>query len=493
MRGKLNGTRLAFVLIMAVILLTPAARAQDSEAGGIPAGKEVKSRQFIKDGAIYYGSIWAFRFFYVRNKNERILNTSPSAWWGHITKQPEVDDGDAFFTNYVVHPFAGYVSYLYYRRMGYGFWGSALGSALQSTLFEYTVEGLVETPSLPDLLSTPGLGVVFGAAAEYASDRLIELDNPVATFLAHAVNPMRNFVNNGRVAIMNPLQGRFEYTQSFDISHVPWKELSVEAGNPHSFRSALPRGYAGAGLEVAGLKNKKGQLIFYNVGAEVPSSDYRKSLYVAFNQVGLNNLYRGGSRCDRTGGSPPDCNPADGYELSNFIMGGKFVLAKTPSYWVSVGFESHLPTIYKDNVKRLKAITSLYKRDLPVYLRNCYSLTPFAGAGAAAGPLSFETKAAFLLVKKAGRFEGDESEKIFEYGAGATLALPVSLRTQLSAELKGNRFLSLRDGRKNNLYFTSALRFGKFISPSVAVQIPVSGGDSEAVSKSVITQLQVRF
>ncbi len=477
-RRKQSLTAVLFA-VLALGALPAAAEQSGREASAQQVRKPVASSDFLKDSAIYYGSIWGFRFFYVRNKNERIFDTSLSRWWDNISQAPVKDDGDEFFTNYVVHPFAGYVSYLYYREMGYGFWGSALGSALQSSLFEYTVEGLVETPSLTDLLSTPGFGVVFGVVAENLSNTLIEVNNPATTFLAHLVNPMRNFVKDGRVALINPIQGIFEYTQSFDISHVPWKNSSIEHNSPHSFYSAFPNGYAGAHLEVADTKGGSGQIILYDLRFELPTADYGKSLYIIFNQSGVNNL--------------PDRNPRDGYELSNFRLGGKIVVAETPSYKVSLGFESHLPTIYKDNVKRLREITSLYRRDLPVYLTDSYALTPFIGGMANIGALSLETVAGFTFVGKASGFEGDKSEKILKYGAALGLSLPVNVAAKVSVEITGNRFLSLKNGRKNNLYFTSGIRFGKFVSPSLALQIPVLGDDSKSLSKSVIAGIQIRF
>ncbi len=475
---RTRGLLFSFLFVIFCVADVPVASAGNMEKEERQISKSVGSRDFVKDTAIYYGSIWAFRFFYVRNKNERIYDTSPSKWWDNITQAPEGDDGDEFFTNYVVHPFAGYVSYLYYRQMGYGFWGSAFGSALQSAMFEYTVEGLVETPSLPDLISTPGLGIVLGVAAENLSNLLIKVDNPAATFFAHIVNPMRNFVNEGRVMLINPLQGRFEYKQSFDISHVPWKNLSIEQPDPHSFRSALPRGYFGARLEVAGLKGK-GQIVLYDLRAEMPSADYRKSLYVMFNQSGINNLGEG--------------EPRDGYELSNFRLGGKFVVLEKPSYWVSAGFESHLPTIYKDNVRRLRKIQSVYKRDIPVYLRNSYALTPFIGASARKNAFFIETVAGFSFIGKSRALEGDSSETMLKYGAALGVSVPVNIVRSLSVEITGNRFLTLRDGKKNNLYFTSGIRFGSFISPSVALQIPLRGDDSDNVSQSLIADIQIRF
>lgn len=452
-------------------------RKEPEKGAKIRLRKKVASRDFLKDSAIYYGSIWAFRFFYVRNKNDRIYDTSPSKWWDNITKAPERDDGDQFFTNYVVHPFAGYVSYLYYRQMGYGFGGAAFGSALQSALFEYTVEGLVETPSLPDLISTPGLGVLFGFAAENFSNWLEGFDSPASTFLAHVVNPMRNFVKNGRVALINPLQRRFEYTQSFDISHVPWKNLSVEQPDPLSFQSGIPRGYAGARLEVAGLEGD-GQIVFYNLRAEFPSADYRKSVYVIFNQSGVNNL---------------DGGPGDGYELSNFQLGVKTVVLETPAYRISAGFESHLPSIYKDNVGRLRKIHSLYKRDLPVYLPKSYALTPFFGASATKGAFSLEATAGFSFIGKTELLEGDSSETMVRYGAAIGVSVPLNIVRSITAEITGNTFPSLRNGGKNNLYFTQSIRFGSFISPSVGLQLPLSGDDGKYVSKSFIADIQIRF
>src|SRR5690606_20996459 len=126
-----------------------------------PAVEEVTAEKlgfkaFARDTAIAYTATWAARFFYVRNKNSRIFDTSLSKWWNNISQWPVWDDGDSFFTNWVTHPIVGSQDYLFYRAMGHSRWVSALGVVVQSTLFEYTVEGLVETPSLVDLVSTPG-------------------------------------------------------------------------------------------------------------------------------------------------------------------------------------------------------------------------------------------------------------------------------------------------------------------------------------------------
>ncbi|MCZ6468446.1 MAG: hypothetical protein O6499_02215, partial [Candidatus Dadabacteria bacterium] len=48
-----------------------------------PVTREYKlgTKEFLRDTAIAYSFQWAARFFYVRNKNSRIFDTSLSKWW----------------------------------------------------------------------------------------------------------------------------------------------------------------------------------------------------------------------------------------------------------------------------------------------------------------------------------------------------------------------------------------------------------------------------
>ena len=108
---------------------TPEAGAENGEGEGAeepPAVEEVSAEKlgfkaFARDTAIAYTAIWAARFFYVRNKNSRIFDTSLSKWWNNISQWPEWDDGDSFFTNWVTHPIIGYQQNLYNREMGHDF------------------------------------------------------------------------------------------------------------------------------------------------------------------------------------------------------------------------------------------------------------------------------------------------------------------------------------------------------------------------------------
>ncbi|MEE9213624.1 MAG: DUF3943 domain-containing protein [Thermodesulfobacteriota bacterium] len=140
------------------------------------------------------------------------------------------------------------------------FWGAAV----QSTLFEYTIEGLAETPSLPDLISTPLIGAPFGFLAETISDWLITRDNIVANFAAHVVNPMRNVVHDRKLVILNPLTGQFEFGGPFTINAS--KEKAIELSYPYFMESPLPLGRFLAYIEAASLKSDLGgEFIFYHI------------------------------------------------------------------------------------------------------------------------------------------------------------------------------------------------------------------------------------
>lgn len=71
-------------------------------------------------------------------------------------------DGDSWKTNIVGHGLQGTELYLRMRREGFSGLHASLGGLIQSTIWEYGVEGMHETPSLWDLLWTPSAGAAFG-------------------------------------------------------------------------------------------------------------------------------------------------------------------------------------------------------------------------------------------------------------------------------------------------------------------------------------------
>ena len=81
-------------------------------------------------------------------------------WWDNVT-HPMLDD-DAFYINYILHPYWGATYYTRGRERGLGRWESLGYSALLSTLYEFGAEALFEHPSYQDLVVTPLVGSLLG-------------------------------------------------------------------------------------------------------------------------------------------------------------------------------------------------------------------------------------------------------------------------------------------------------------------------------------------
>jgi len=447
--------------------------------------EKLGTRDFLRDTAYYYTFIWAFRFFYVRNKNDRIFDTSFEKWWDNITQWPEADDGDSWFTNYVTHPFSGAMSFLYYRRMGHGFWGSALGSVVQSTLFEYTIEGLVETPSLPDLIATPAVGVPIGYGLEKTSDYLYNSDNTVAKVASYIINPMRSFVNDRQIVLINPLTGQYEFSGSFQTKLPPAKEKSVKYGYPLFFEPALPVGYFRAFIEVAELDNQlnNGEFIYYHVKAEFPSKSNFYSAYIRVSQAGVNNVEVNG------------VGIGDGFELANLLLGGKGIMYKTDNSVYTVGMDLILPLAYKDNVDRLRTIVNNSPRDYPLYLRRAITFTPYISTLHYYRSISIQNNVGFDLVTRADNYEGDSVETRLKYNSAAAVSIPSSeiVSPILYAEFNGITAFTADTFEKTDMFLTGGLRLGSRFSPGVAIQYPIKGLSDENIKFSYMFDLTIRF
>jgi hypothetical protein len=81
-------------------------------------------------------------------------------WWDNVT-HPHLDD-DAFYINYLLHPYWGATYYIRGRERGLDRWQSAGYSAFLSALYEFGAEALFERPSYQDLVITPVLGSLLG-------------------------------------------------------------------------------------------------------------------------------------------------------------------------------------------------------------------------------------------------------------------------------------------------------------------------------------------
>ncbi len=441
-------------------------------------------RDFIRDTAIYYSAIWAFRFFYVRNKDARIIDTSLSKWRDSISRQPVSDDGDPFFTNYMVHPFAGLVSFLYYRQMEHELWVAALGSAVQSTLFEYTVEGLVETPSMSDLIATPLLGVPLGYGLERISDWFYNKDGRAAKVAAHILNPMRNFVDNRKVVLFNPLTGQYEFSGTFQSVLSRSRQRSVRYGYPVLFEPALPMGYFRAFMEVADLNRdlNNAEFIFYHTKAEFPSESNLYSAYVRFSHVGVNDL------------NVAEQDIHNGFELANMTIGGKTVVYEMNSSVYTVGMDAVLPLAYKDNVGRLKAIVDSSKRDFPLYLRKALTFTPYVSTLHHHKWLSVHNNFGVQMVTRARGLEGDGIETRLAYNSAAGVSLPYGpASTVIFGEFNGITTVTADTFKKTDIFLGGGMRLGKRFSPGFSFSFPLKGTSDDNTKVIYTVDLTIRF
>jgi len=173
---------------------------------------------FLRDSRNVYFAIWIIRIVQVNaldvhNKEQQTF-INPLRWWrnffGFQNKSRkrgdfELKDGDSFKTNWVAHPAFGAYTYLYYRAKGYNFYTSALGSFVQSVLFEYTIEGVTQSPSIHDLIITPVVGVPVGIILEETSGWLVEREHGLLNAMGYIVNPMRIIVPERDKVNVGPL------------------------------------------------------------------------------------------------------------------------------------------------------------------------------------------------------------------------------------------------------------------------------------------------
>lgn len=448
------------------------------------AGEESRERlgvnAFLRDTAIAYAVQWAGRWFYVRNKNSRIFSASLSGWWHNVSQWPQWDDGDSFFTNWVTHPIVGSQDFLFYRAMGHSILVSALGAAVQSTLFEYTVEGTVERPSLQDLISTPVVGTALGIVLEQSSDWLVSTDFVPAKILGHILNPMKNFIHDRQLGIYNPFSKTF-MSVSGPIVFTPNKSIAIDLAYPYFLEEPLPLGRFKADLEIVNLKKKEsGQFIFYSLRADIPSTSGFWGIYIKIAQSGVNSVMINGTEV------------RDGFEFANVLAGGKAILYKTHNSAVSGGVELVLPTSYKDNIDRLSTVT-LFRRNFPINLQKAWTVTPYVTAAAWQGIFNVQAMAASDVVLNAGELEGNSAEWRLNYGASAGANFPVIASPVLYAEFNAYTCLTADTFQKNDMFMTGGVRFGRKFSPGFAMQFPVYGADKDIDRYSYMFDFQVRF
>lgn len=92
--------------------------------------------------------------------DEQKEDYSLSAWWDNVNN-PEWDS-DAFYLNYMLHPYWGAAYFVRAKERGYSDSQAFWYSALLSSSYEFGAEALFEEPSIQDLVVTPMLGSLLG-------------------------------------------------------------------------------------------------------------------------------------------------------------------------------------------------------------------------------------------------------------------------------------------------------------------------------------------
>lgn len=457
---------------------SPLKREEVSEP--VPRKEKLGTNEFLRDTAIAYGAQWAGRWFYVRNKNSRIFDTSFSKWWDNITQWPEFDDGDDFFTNMVTHPIIGSMNYLYYRQMGHTFWVSALGSVVQSTLFEYTIEGLVETPSGSDLIFTPLLGVPLGYGMEKTSDWLEDTGFIPAKILAYIINPMKNFIHDRQVGVINPFSNQF-MSVSGPINFTPNKREAIDLAYSYNLESPISTGRFIADMQIVNVNNDLGgEFIFYSLRIDVPSAENLWGIYVQIAQSGVNEIQVG------------DDNVSDGFEFANVLVGGKHVFFQGTNSVLSGGMNLVLPTAFKDNIDRLQTVL-MYRKNFPINLQSAWTITPYLSGAAWKGIFNVLANVSTDYVLNASKLEGNDFEFRVNYGASVGANIPVIASPVIYAEFDGYSLLTSDTVGKTSTFVSSGVRLGRKFSPGFAIQVPLSGPDSDVSKLSYLMDFQVRF
>jgi len=97
-------------------------------------------------------------------------------WWENITN-PQWDT-DAYYLNYILHPYWGAAYYVRAQENGFDERASFWYSAAMSAAFEFGAEALFEQPSIQDLIVTPVGGALLGDYFMRVRERITARQQP---------------------------------------------------------------------------------------------------------------------------------------------------------------------------------------------------------------------------------------------------------------------------------------------------------------------------
>lgn len=154
--------------------------------------KPYEDSKMTKDFKIAYSFLWVWRgckSYTNDTEYAKFQKSSINSLFQNSFNFPEGYDNGSPRTNFFGHPMFGASSYLYFKAKNYNNRKAIFYTILISTLWEYTVEGMVERPSFNDLVITPLGGILIGKALEYLSTPLLKSKNIINRFFGRLINP----------------------------------------------------------------------------------------------------------------------------------------------------------------------------------------------------------------------------------------------------------------------------------------------------------------
>ena len=434
-------------------------------------------RSFFKDTLMINYFLWGGRILYVRNKDSKIFDTSLKKWGDNITN-PEWNDGDSFLTNYVYHPYFGALYYQVYRDLGYKKEEAYLGTLIQSTLWEFTIEGTVEKPSLIDMVVTPGLGIPLGVFFEDINKSLSHSESTFKRTLSYVVNPTKIFLSEGDFGFFNPLGGNFVIYKPFDYDE---GSVEREALNSESFDgNLLPIHRVGLKSLYYDVKQSKGggSDIFYFLDVDFANSSESFGLNLSIPWAGA---YDGNDKHYKV--------VDNGFEIGNLKFKFNKVLKKEEDFFFGSSLSANLPSseIWGDKKNRLSKLYSNSSM-LKYVLNNATVITPMVYAGNKIVNFSFSPELFF----NASDYSLDNEELFLVYGSNLRLFESKNRRVSFGLDLKG---IDKRTERDSSFDTTAGFNFiykNKIELKVGAVKI-ISGDFSKYAHNGIVADLRIPF
>lgn len=186
-------------------------RGLDTAPRGLRFEEQVREHSF-GETARYVGFLYAINVGgYLLTQREAIRERGSWRNYGNNLFKVVREDYDVVGYNWGTHVLTGAATNLFYRSRGYSRPDSLFLTAIQSALFEFTIEVYTEPASLEDLINTPILGAAAATLLEWSSFKLLNSDLTALHVVGHILNPFTLFgLHEGEARLEPEISGRYQ-------------------------------------------------------------------------------------------------------------------------------------------------------------------------------------------------------------------------------------------------------------------------------------------